>query len=341
MAEAENRAPQANAAIRHRPGLAQHVVPFLMSLLFHAGIVVVGLLTYQSVKVLLHHETQTIPGDTPLISSPVNLGLNDGFRGDQNRPDLSSIQNELNDSSATGWNNRRGTDLQSLGRSFADERAHDASLDTPIGIGPRAGRTASSETAGDGGPLAPYGIPQRGGGTGIFGLGPSGASRPRSVAYLCDASGSMLPKFDALKRELAKAIQGLQPVQSFSVHFFSDTREFSLGPQLLMATPANKLHALNFLETIAPRGSTDPIPALERAFQQKPQLIFLLTDGDFPDNAAVLNRIRQLNRDSPVRINTIAFVGDGDSDTAFIALLEQIAHENSGTYRHVVQNELE
>ena len=39
--------------------------------------------------------------------------------------------------------------------------------------------------------------------------------------------------------------------------------------------------------------------------------------------------------------NTIAFVGERDSDTAFIALLQEIAHENGRIYRHVTPDELQ
>jgi hypothetical protein len=41
-----------------------------------------------------------------------------------------------------------------------------------------------------------------------------------------------------------------------------------------------------------------------------------------------------------VKINTIAFVNDKDTDTAFVTLLETIAKENGGTFKHVAENEL-
>ena len=137
-----------------------------------------------------------------------------------------------------------------------------------------------------------------------------------------------------------KAILTLRANQSFDIIFFGDNRAIGLSPSLIMATPQNKVRATNFLEGVTPRGSTDPLPALELAFQQRPQLIFLLTDGDFPDNDAVLKRIRDLNRQKTVKVNTIAFIGESDHDTAFISLLEQIAAENGGIYKHVVQDEL-
>ncbi|HZL37835.1 MAG TPA: hypothetical protein VFC78_21130 [Tepidisphaeraceae bacterium] len=70
----------------------------------------------------------------------------------------------------------------------------------------------------------------------------------------------------------------------------------TLDSQLLPATPANKRRAMDFLEGSTAVGSTDPIPGLEAAFRQRPQVIYLLTDGDFPDNDAVLRRICQLNK---------------------------------------------
>jgi len=46
----------------------------------------------------------------------------------------------------------------------------------------------------------------------------------------------------------------------------------------------------------------------------------------------VLGRIHQLNKNGHVKINTIAFVNDRDTDKAFIDLLKQIAKETGGVY---------
>lgn len=319
----------------------QNVLPWLTSLAFHAAVLAVGLLMYQSVKVLMRHQVQTTAADTPILTPSIMAGLNDGFVGDENNPSRQSVQDKTFDPTATGASWDRGSDRASL-RSFTSASDSTPAPDDPlIGIGP-SGRRASESTGttGEGGALAQFGLaPQFGGGSKVFRPGPLGGDA-KSVAFLCDASGSMLAKFDDLRRELNKAIQGLKPVHSFAVHFFSDTRARSFSPNLVIASPENKLRALAFMEDVAPRGTTDPLPALELAFREKPQLIFLLTDGDFPDNAAVLARIRRLNADGRVRINTIAFVGADDTDTAFIALLKQIAAENGGVYRHVSQDDL-
>jgi hypothetical protein len=323
-----------------RSRFTHHALPLLTSLTFHATLLAIGLLTYQSVKVLIHRQVQATAGDTPLISPAIMTGLDDGIRGDQNDRIRLDVQDRLDDPSK-GWNVVNGANRENLEDSFESQSNSDAEADSVIGPGLAAGRLGRSRGRNaEGGPMAPFGIALRGGGSNVFRSGLPGHQRPRSVAFLCDASGSMLRKFAALKAELSKAIQGLQPIQSFAIHFFTENRAISLNSQLVMATTANKLHALNFLDDVTPRGSTDPIPSLEMAFKQKPQLIFLLTDGDFPDNAAVLKRIRELNKEHRVRINTIAFVGEDDSDTAFITVLQQIARESGGIYRHVTEDEL-
>jgi predicted nucleotidyltransferase len=43
--------------------------------------------------------------------------------------------------------------------------------------------------------------------------------KPRSVAFVCDASGSMLSKMPVLRGELRQAVMGLQPMQAFNVLF--------------------------------------------------------------------------------------------------------------------------
>jgi hypothetical protein len=45
-----------------------------------------------------------------------------------------------------------------------------------------------------------------------------------------------------------------------------------MGPQLLKPTAQNKRAADEFPENFTPRGETNPIPALEAAFSQHPQV---------------------------------------------------------------------
>jgi uncharacterized protein with von Willebrand factor type A (vWA) domain len=148
-------------------------------------------------------------------------------------------------------------------------------------------------------------------------------------------------KMVPLKNELKRTIDQLKVMQAFSVVFFADQKPQALSQQLVMASPDNKRKAYDFLQNVSTAGQTDPIPALELAFKQKPQLIFLLTDGDFPDNAAVLARVRALNAEHTTKINTIAFVSDTDNDKEFINVLTTIAKENGGLFKKVSQDEVQ
>ena len=67
-------------------------------------------------------------------------------------------------------------------------------------------------------------------------------------------------------------------------------------------------------------------------------MIYILTDGDFPNNAQVLEELRKLNKDKRVKINTIAFMDRGE---AYEKLLKQIADENGGAFKFVSDQELD
>jgi hypothetical protein len=53
-----------------------------------------------------------------------------------------------------------------------------------------------------------------------------------------------------------------------------------------------------------------------------------------------MNLVRRLNSPRTATVHTIAFVGGSDSDTDFLSLLEEIASENGGVYRHVTEEDL-
>ena len=161
------------------------------------------------------------------------------------------------------------------------------------------------------------------------------------VVFACDFSGSMLSKAASLKEELAKAVDGLGPHQSFNVLFLQDGRPLALNEaRPVPATVPNKRRLYKFLEDVVTSGTSDPLPALRLAFDQQPDLIYVLTDGDFPNNNAVLESVRRLNRGNRVRVNTVAFVNDKDTDTDFLDLLKAVARENGGGFRRVDEGRL-
>jgi hypothetical protein len=158
-----------------------------------------------------------------------------------------------------------------------------------------------------------------------------------SVIFVCDSSGSMTQKFAALRVGLRRAITLLRPPQTFNIVFFQENGIGQLDPQLLPCSPDNKRKAFDFMDRVAPRGATAPEAALQAAFAQRPQAIFLLTDGDFPDNQLVIDTIKRLDADNAVSVNTIALIDRGEM---YEKVLQQIATATGGVFRFVSQEDL-
>ena len=330
----------------------QNVLPFVTSVMVHAAILVLGLVFYygfQYVQKKIAHQDEVIIPDASMINDGPPGGV--PFQGLGADPNRQAFQDkDASQGTPQGWAEKKSSNLEMKEAGGGEGDSNDST----IGVGPGGGfghgkgghgsGTGQFSGSGDGeggGPLAMFGQP--GGG----GIGPKGpvfghGGNAKKIVFVCDASGSMLNKFSTLRRELSNTVQGLRVIQSFNIVFFQEQSATALDPnQLVMATPESKLKATNFLEDkVTPRGETNPIPGIEIAFRQHPELIYILTDGDFPDNNAVLAKIRELNKDHKVKVNTIAFVSESDTDTAFMKLLSQIASENGGVYKHVKESDL-
>jgi hypothetical protein len=329
----------------------QHVLPFATSVTLHLTILLIGVVFFLGAKYvqkkIVHQEEVIIPA-----AAMINEGAPGGvpFQGLGNDPNRQAMQDKLKDGGTPeGWSDKRGTKLSLQAASGGGEGDTN---DNIIGVGPGGGFGSGKHGKGSGvgealgsgegdgsGPLAMFGTPG-GGALGLKGPIFGSSGNAKKIAFVCDASGSMLSKFSTLRRELSKSVRQLKPIQSFSLIFFQQQSYMAMEQDLRMASPEAKRRADNFLETVVPRAETNPIPALELAFKQKPDLIYLLTDGDFPDNNAVKSRIRELDKDKRVKINTIAFVGDKDNDTDFMKLLKEIAEETGGVYRFVRESDL-
>jgi hypothetical protein len=129
----------------------------------------------------------------------------------------------------------------------------------------------------------------------------------------------------------------LKPHQLFNVVVFQETTAAAIEKHLLPVSNDNLRKANDFIDRIKCRGSTDPIPALQEAFSMHPDLVFFLTDGDFPDNKAVIDECHRLNAGESVKINTIAFLDRGEE---YEKVLKQIATENGGLFRYVSEEDL-
>lgn len=297
-------------------GVMAKLMPWVISLFLHAGVLVIlafiAIVVYKG-KV----QANTIIPDMPLTDQPGGV-LNPGEMNPELKPKSLERINQKQ------WARRESTiPTPDLGKTKSR-----------IVLFGRAGGAAG------GGPTAAFGLTAGGAGqyrSRFFGTGGSA----RNIVYVVDRSGSMLDTFDAVRKEMIRSITRLSPAQRFHVIFFATGKPKENPPhRLVYATVENKRLAVNFLNKIIPEGQTDPIPALKRAFtvlktargKREGQLIYLLTDGEFPDNEKVLQEIRKLNARHTIHINTILHWHHSPN---VMKVLKQIAQENGGVFKYV------
>lgn len=315
----------------------------LTSLFFHLSVVGVVLVTYKAYTQFRPvEEEQTIIPDAAIVEGTAVGGIpNPGLGGDPTRPAEQDQQRDVLDTQSFSATHSRPLSSSLMAESPG---APDSGSLIGAGQGGATGTTAGGGLSDSGGQAAPFGVPGGGGGIGPLSpfMGISGNAV--RIAYVCDASGSMVDKMDVLKAELVRSIGVLKPVQSFNVIFFNSKRIAADEHRLIIATADNKRKAAGFCAEVAPSGGTDPLPALELAFRQNAQLIYLLTDGDFedPDNKTVRDRLKKLNIQHKVKVNTIAFVArreEADRSKDFVDFLSLLAKENGGVSRVVASED--
>ena len=164
------------------------------------------------------------------------------------------------------------------------------------------------------------------------------AGSANKIVYVLDATGSMMSSFDALRAQVHIAIQNLQTSQSFGIVFINEHNPPALAPTLLPATLENKRKALEYVDAMAPRGGTEPLPGLEKAFALQPDLIYLFVDPScFPDKKAILDLVVKQNLNHVTKLNIIAFEG-GDPDNQ--KFLKELALRSGGLYRFLSEKDL-
>ena len=162
--------------------------------------------------------------------------------------------------------------------------------------------------------------------------------------YLVDSSGSMGDAFVSARRALLDSIEMLTPQQRFYVIFFDTncdymriTRADQDEPRSVYATPDNKARLKAWAMRVSMDRGQAPYEPLEYALETlKPDVIFLLSDGEFPAKIEELVKEKNLvtnlfGDESPVSIiHTISYYSrEGESR------MRRIAEQNHGQYRHV------
>ena len=152
--------------------------------------------------------------------------------------------------------------------------------------------------------------------------------------YVLDGSASMTEphseartRLERVKIELVRSIGGMPEEMEFFVIFFNRNSIPMPAEKLQPATLENKRKYLEWCAKVRGGGATDPRPALKRALELEPDIIYLLTDGAF--NPAAVEEVTRLNTRG-VAIHTFCF-----GDAAGESLLKSIAHKNNGTYKFI------
>ena len=154
------------------------------------------------------------------------------------------------------------------------------------------------------------------------------------IVYVTDRSGSMTDSLDYVKFELKRDIGELGEDTEFYVIFYSSGPPVEMPPRrLVVASERNKALAFEFIDGIVPQGETDPVESIKRAFAVGPELIYLLTDGEF--DRSVVDLVKRLNTGDKVTVYTIGLIYRGGEE-----VLKQIAEQNNGNYVFVSEKAL-
>lgn len=178
----------------------------------------------------------------------------------------------------------------------------------------------------------------------------SGGNAKR-LAYIIDASGSLLDSMPFVINEIKRSISELSDQQSFTVIFFQGDTVIEVPPRgLKKATSDLKKQVIHWVDmgsgNIIPHGSSNPVKAVKLALRYKPQLVFLLSDnitgrGQYEMNQKrLIDEIKKANA-AHTKINTIQFLyPDPLVNVGLKPTLELISKSTGGIYKFVDGREL-
>lgn len=158
--------------------------------------------------------------------------------------------------------------------------------------------------------------------TSFFGV----RARGRVFVFVVDRSGSMADeaRLARAKAELRRSILALRWPQRFHVIFYNDRPWPQPGGLPSSADHDAKARLFRWFHTIEADGSTDPRAAMRQALALRPDAVFLLSDGLFPEGT--VEAIVAANPDR-IPIHGIDLAGGAGSDD-----LKAIAEASGGTY---------
>lgn len=294
------------------------LLPWGISALFHAGLVLLAVfLVWSTVRRNLGDDQEIIPSIrlSPTPGAPLQLKTKERTETSRARRTVAKIA--------------RPTAMLS------------SPVETPIAL---------IGVKGASGKAAPFGTNVGSGvefGTNFIGLG----GNAKNIAFLIDASGSLIDTFQIVILELKRTIQKLSEKQSFTVIFFQGDDIIEVPPRgLKQATTENKARIIEWIDpashNVQAGGSTNPVKALRIALRYRAQLMFILSDNITGqdkyeiDQRRLLAEIDRANS-AQTKINTIQFLyPDPLTKVGLRGTMELIAERSGGKYKFVDGREL-
>jgi hypothetical protein len=172
----------------------------------------------------------------------------------------------------------------------------------------------------------------------LFGLEAEGSK----FVYVLDRSASTDGKLlESAKAEILASIEKIDDVHQFQLVVYNERpKAFNpAGPnhQLAFGNAANRAEVKRFLATIEADGGTDHEAALSQAIRMRPDVIFLLTDGDKPLLGD--RQLARVDRIGPgIKFHTIQF-GDGPQHGGR-GWMGKLARQSGGEYKYVDTSKL-
>ncbi len=181
--------------------------------------------------------------------------------------------------------------------------------------------------------------------TGVFGLRDEG----QRIVYVFDRSESMnsvltltsddgdteLTFLEAAKEELTKSVEELADGSEFHMIFYNSTAVpfVGNGDKLVKVDIETKEFARRFIYQLVAETNTNHVLGLSMALELKPDVIFLMTDGEFKDDPTRtdLNRLQRMARRAGTRINVIHFVFEPRTNSS----LESLAKRTQGQFKTI------
>ena len=305
------------------------LLPWLISILLHVGVVLLAVFVVWSTVQETDEEEVIVPSSQLSETPGTPLETTETERETQkSSQSSSSAQRSLAKSSSQSESSSLASSSQSESSSLIASAASgggSAGKSSPFG----GQSTASAQFKST-----------------FFGTG----GNAKRIAYLIDASGSLVDTMPFVIVELKRSIGELSEKQKFTVLFFQGNDYVEVPPPgLARATSGYKQEAIQWVDlesgNIVPAGTASPIAAIKKSLQYNPQLLYILSDnitGQGPyevDQQQLLSAITSAN--DGTKINTIQFLyEDPLKQYGLPRTLERVSDKTGGVFKFLDAREL-